>query len=155
MTRRKRPVVGEASAPAARPADSFAEFVYSVLDEKRAGDIVWLDVSAITDLADDFLIATIQNQRQGAAIVEACEKERKRRGLGMQLVGVEEVNERLEIASCNPADLTAHPGDGPGREERVAVVRGYGPTQSGRERPGDRQGERQEEQGACPLAIED
>jgi ribosome-associated protein len=87
VTRRKRPVAGEAPAPAGRPANSFAEFVYSVLDEKRAADIVWLDVSAITDLADDFLIATIQNQRQGAAIVDACEKERKRRGLPR--VGIE------------------------------------------------------------------
>lgn len=60
---------------------NFVEFVYSALEEKRATDIVWLDVRGVTDLADDFLIATVQNPRQSAAIVDACEKERKRRGV--------------------------------------------------------------------------
>ncbi len=60
---------------------NFVEFVCSVLEEKRAADIVWLDVRGVTDLADDFLIATVQNPRQGGAIVDACEKERKRRGV--------------------------------------------------------------------------
>jgi ribosome-associated protein len=61
--------------------ETLAEFVYRVLDEKRAEDIVWLDVRGLTDLADDFMIATISNPRQAAAIVDECEKERKRRGL--------------------------------------------------------------------------
>ncbi|MHC4134009.1 MAG: ribosome silencing factor [Planctomycetota bacterium] len=71
-----------ASQGGAEPAlQSFVEFVYSILDEKRATDVVWLDVRGVTDLADDFLIATVLNPRQGAAIVGACEKERKRRGV--------------------------------------------------------------------------
>ena len=61
--------------------EPFAEFVCSILDEKRAQDIVWLDVRGVTDVADDFLIATILNQRQSTAILAACEKERKLRGL--------------------------------------------------------------------------
>ncbi|MHC4971006.1 MAG: ribosome silencing factor [Planctomycetota bacterium] len=60
---------------------NFVEFVCSILEEKRATDIVWLDVRGVTDLADDFLIATVLNPRQGAAVVDACEKERKRRGV--------------------------------------------------------------------------
>ena len=60
---------------------SFAEFVCEALDEKRAEDIVWLDVRGVTDLADYFIIATILNPRQGAAILDVVEKERKRRGL--------------------------------------------------------------------------
>jgi len=35
----------------------------------------------VTTIADDFLVATIQNPRQGGAIVEACEKEAKQRGV--------------------------------------------------------------------------
>ena len=35
----------------------------------------------MTDIADDFLIATVNNARQSAAIVDECEKERKTRDL--------------------------------------------------------------------------
>lgn len=58
----------------------FIEFVEGVLDAKRAEDIVRLDMHEVTDLCDDFVIATITNPRQGAAIVDECERERKRRG---------------------------------------------------------------------------
>jgi ribosome-associated protein len=60
---------------------SFLEFVEEVLEGKRAEDIVHLDVRNVTDLCDDFMIATITNARQGKAIVAECEQERKRRGL--------------------------------------------------------------------------
>ncbi|MFI5401561.1 MAG: ribosome silencing factor [Planctomycetota bacterium] len=56
----------------------FVDSVLKILDEKRAEDIVRLDVSGVTDVADEFLIATILNARQGGAILEACEKEAKR-----------------------------------------------------------------------------
>lgn len=69
----------ETAAPGAEP--DFVLFVYERLAEKRAEDIVWLDVRRVTDLADDFLIATVQNTRQAAALVEECERERKRRDL--------------------------------------------------------------------------
>ena len=75
----EQPSRSEAEGPGT--AESLAQFIYRVLDEKRADDIVWLDVRGITDLADDFMIATITNPRQGAAIIDECEKERKRRGL--------------------------------------------------------------------------
>jgi len=78
------PAPKESAEPALQ---DFAEFVYSVLDEKRATDIVWLDVRGVTDLADAFLIATVLNPRQGAAVVDACEKERKHRGVTR--VGIE------------------------------------------------------------------
>jgi len=61
--------------------ESFVRFIRGVLDEKRATDIVWLDLDGVTDIADEFLIATITNPRQGSAVVDACEKERKARGL--------------------------------------------------------------------------
>jgi ribosome-associated protein len=66
---------------------SFLEFVCSLLAEKRAEEVVCLDVSGVTDLADHFVIATILNARQGGAILEECEKERKRRGLAR--IGIE------------------------------------------------------------------
>lgn len=84
MTTRRRPA---RPAPTAEPSGSFGAFACEVLADKRAEDIVWLDVRGVTDFADDFIIATIQSQRQGAAVVDACEQERKRRG--MSCVGIE------------------------------------------------------------------
>lgn len=69
-------VKGPEAAEAATPR--FAEVVLGILDEKRAEDIVWLDVRGVTDVADEFLIATILSPRQGGAILEACEKEAER-----------------------------------------------------------------------------
>lgn len=73
----------EQTEPATLAAESlsFVDFAQDVLESKRATDIVRLDVRAVTDLCDDFLIATITNKPQAAAIVDECEKERKRRGL--------------------------------------------------------------------------
>jgi len=69
-----------ATVPSVAADQPFIEFIEAVLDSKRAEDIVRLDVSKVTNLCDDFLIATITSTRQGAAIVDACEQERKRRG---------------------------------------------------------------------------
>ncbi len=79
----------ENPSPAVAASDdvSFVNFVRQVLDEKRATDVVWLDVRGITSIADDFMIATVTSSPQASAIVDACEKERKRRGLGR--LGVE------------------------------------------------------------------
>jgi len=74
-------------AAAAEQATSFPAFVHDVLEDKRVQDIVWLDVRGVTDMADEFLIGTIQTQRQGAAVVDACEQERKRRGI--PCIGIE------------------------------------------------------------------
>lgn len=63
------------------------ERVLAILDGKRAEEIVALDVSAVTDLADVFVIATILNPRQGATIVEECEKARKE--MGLSCLGIE------------------------------------------------------------------
>ncbi|MCZ6574694.1 MAG: ribosome silencing factor [Planctomycetota bacterium] len=60
---------------------SFVDLVMQLLDEKRAEDIVWLDISEVTSLADDFVIATVLNPRQADAVVGALEKERKKRDL--------------------------------------------------------------------------
>ena len=60
---------------------SFVDLVLELLDEKRAEDVVWLDISEVTSLADDFVIATMLNPRQVDAVVAALEKERKKRDL--------------------------------------------------------------------------
>jgi ribosome-associated protein len=82
---RTEPGVEPEGAEAATPR--FPEVVFKILDEKRAEDIVWLDVRGVTDVADDFLIATILNARQGGAILDACEREAKR--LHVKRLGVE------------------------------------------------------------------
>ncbi|MHC4938297.1 MAG: ribosome silencing factor [Planctomycetota bacterium] len=69
------------SAEAVPGAKTFLQFVRDVLDDKRAENIIVLDLRGISSLADEFLIATITNPRQASAIVDACEKERKARGL--------------------------------------------------------------------------
>ena len=68
----------EPGAPTEAEAPRFVDAVLRILDEKRAEDIVWLDVRGVTDVADDFVIGTILNARQGGAILDACEKEAKR-----------------------------------------------------------------------------
>lgn len=81
-------MTGQSETPSPRPDSasaavpgSFTEFVWEVLLDKRSQDLVWLDVREVTDLADDFIIATFTNPNQGTAIVDACEKERKAREL--------------------------------------------------------------------------
>jgi len=71
---------GHAGSRASIQAESFAEAVCRILDDKRAEEIVWLDVRGVTDLADSFLIATISSLRQGAAILDECDRECKLRG---------------------------------------------------------------------------
>ena len=83
----------------------FVQFIESVLEDKRASDIVRLDVREVTDIADEFLIATITNPRQGAAIVDECEQERKRRGLGR--VGIEGIESSSWII-LDYGDLVVH-----------------------------------------------
>jgi ribosome-associated protein len=73
--------------PSKEAVSRFTEAVLKILDEKRAEDVVWLDVRGVTDVADEFLIATILNPRQGGAILEACEREAKR--LKVSRLGVE------------------------------------------------------------------
>ena len=60
---------------------SFVDLVLELLDEKRAEDIVWLDISEVTSLADHFVIATVLNPRHADAVVATLEKERKKRDL--------------------------------------------------------------------------
>ena len=75
------------SAETAHGTRTFLDFIRSVIDEKRAEDIVTLDLRGISSLADEFVIATVSNPRQASAIVDACEKGRKSRGFGC--VGIE------------------------------------------------------------------
>ncbi|MEM8883404.1 MAG: ribosome silencing factor [Planctomycetota bacterium] len=67
--------------------DTFRSFIRNVLEEKRAENIVTLDLRGLNSITDHFLIATINNARQASAIVDTCEKERKARGL--DCVGIE------------------------------------------------------------------
>jgi len=83
----RKPTARATTPKATATAEPFAASVYEMLAEKRAEDMVWLDVRGVTDLADDFLIATVQNSRQAAAIVDECERERKR--LGLPRVGID------------------------------------------------------------------
>ena len=83
----------------------FVGFVESVLEDKRAEDIVRLDIREVTDIADEFMIATINNSRQASAIVDECEKERKRRGL--RRVGIEGVNSSSWVI-LDYGDLVVH-----------------------------------------------
>jgi len=86
--------------------DDLASFVMSVLEEKRAENIVWLDVSGVTDLARYFIIATVTNLRQMAAIADACEKERKVRGFPR--IGIEGASTGSSWVVLDYADVIVH-----------------------------------------------
>lgn len=77
----------EASPSTPSSLGAFLDFVRAVLDEKRATDVVVLDLRGISSLADQFIIATVTNPRQASAVVAACEKERKARKL--RCIGIE------------------------------------------------------------------
>ncbi len=84
----KRRTPTRAREPAPESArDDFFRFVLRVLDEKRAEEIVCLDVGKVTTIADSFVIATVSSPRQSSALREEIEKERKKRGLPR--VGIE------------------------------------------------------------------
>jgi ribosome-associated protein len=86
--------------------DDLASFVMSTLEEKRAEDIVWLDVSGVTDLARYFIIATVTNPRQMAAVAAACEKERKSRGFPR--IGIEGASSGSSWVVLDYADVIVH-----------------------------------------------
>ena len=86
--------------------DDLASFVMSTLEEKRTLDIVWLDVSDVTDLATYFIIATVTNLRQMAAVADACEKERKARGFSR--IGIEGVSSGSSWVVLDYAEVIVH-----------------------------------------------
>jgi ribosome-associated protein len=77
VRRAKRAAAAE-PAPLPTPQSEFLAFVLKTLEEKRSEAVVRLDVSRVTDIADEFIIATVLNPRQAAAVLETIEKERKR-----------------------------------------------------------------------------
>lgn len=87
-------------------SDELASFVIAVLEEKRAEDVVWLDVSGVTDLARYFIIATVTNPRQMAAVAGACEKERKSRGFPR--IGIEGAASGSSWVVLDYADVIVH-----------------------------------------------
>ena len=86
--------------------DDLASFVMSTLEEKRAENIVWLDVSDVTDLATYFIIATVTNLRQMAAVAEACEKEHKARGFSR--IGIEGASSGSSWVVLDYAEVIVH-----------------------------------------------
>jgi ribosome-associated protein len=45
-----------------------------VVEDKQASDIVWLDVHEQTSIADHFIIATVDNERQSKAIQDELQE---------------------------------------------------------------------------------
>ena len=86
--------------------EDLASFVMSTLEEKRAENIVWLDVSGVTDLAHYFIIATVTNLRQMAAVASACEKERKARDFPR--IGIEGASTGSSWVVLDYADVIVH-----------------------------------------------
>ncbi len=67
--------------------EAFTQFVLETLASKRAENVVRLDISELSHITDEFMIATVTSTPQARAIVDACEIERKKRGL--TCVGIE------------------------------------------------------------------
>jgi ribosome-associated protein len=49
-------------------SNTLARQIIDIVEDKQAADIVMLDVKAMTSIADYFIIATIDNERQAKAI---------------------------------------------------------------------------------------
>jgi ribosome-associated protein len=67
--------------------ETFTQFVLEALESKRAENIVRLDISGLSHITDEFLIATVTSPPQARAVVDTCEIERKK--LGLTCVGIE------------------------------------------------------------------
>lgn len=67
--------------------EEFTQFVRETLEDKRAENIVRLDISALSHITDEFMIATVTSTPQARAVIDTCEIERKKRGL--TCVGIE------------------------------------------------------------------
>lgn len=67
--------------PRAWPARETVRIAREAAEEKKAEDIVALDMRAISSLADVFFICTAQNERQAEAIARAIEEGLKKAGI--------------------------------------------------------------------------
>jgi ribosome-associated protein len=55
-------------------SNTLARQIIEIVEEKQASDIVLLDVHEQTSIADYFIIATIDNERQGKAIQDEMQE---------------------------------------------------------------------------------
>jgi ribosome-associated protein len=55
-----------------------AHVIVAALEEKQAADIVMLDLTAITPLADYFIVCTAESERQARALQEVLAEELKK-----------------------------------------------------------------------------
>ena len=72
-------------------SNTLARQITDIVEDKQAADIVLLDVKALTSIADYFVIATIDNERQAKAIedemLQKLRMEQNIRPLSMEGVG--------------------------------------------------------------------
>ena len=61
-------------------AKEMAKLAYTALDDKKGGDIIVLDISAVTTLADFFLIAHGENSNQVQAMANEVQEKLGRAG---------------------------------------------------------------------------
>ena len=60
---------------------TFLQKIMNILEEKKAGDIIALDISEISTLADYFILASADNARQLDALEDAVEDQVQLDGL--------------------------------------------------------------------------
>lgn len=58
------------------PIDQARE-IADIISDKKGSDIVILDTGKVSSIADYFVIATVESERQGKAIVDEIEKQMK------------------------------------------------------------------------------
>jgi ribosome-associated protein len=64
------PKRGRSTAPADRPALELARRIVELAEDKKAADIILLDLSGLTTMADYFVICSGGSERQLAAIAD-------------------------------------------------------------------------------------
>ena len=89
----------ESAGMESKEDESWRDFYYRIIDEKKGHDIVALELAGISDIADYFVIATADNNRLVDAIVDEIENH-----LNKQLVNV--LIDLFQTSDTNPYGAT-------------------------------------------------
>ncbi len=81
----------DSTVASTRPSsDEAIQMAFNILLEKKARDVLWLDISRCSDLADAMLIATATSNRQAQSLANELTIQLKAAGVGrLTLAGVE------------------------------------------------------------------
>ena len=84
--------------------DAMTDSVVSALEDKKAQDVLVLDVRGRCDFADRFVIASARSERQLKALADAVSEAAHRHGLAARIEGLE----AMEWLLVDLGDIVVH-----------------------------------------------